>query len=96
MSQHHPLMSPTLYTPHGFGMRDRPDTQENFDTHFHHSSTLTLCAGFVFFYFILLESEQAKVIFVLFFSVCLLGTAAWAGGILSRCEKTRGERVCLA
>lgn len=60
MSQHHPLMSPTLYTPHGFGMRDRPDTQENFDTHFHHSSTLTLCAGFVFFLFYSFGKRASK------------------------------------
>lgn len=49
-----PLMLSILYTPHKFGMPDRPDAQENLDTHFHHSSTLTyardMAFGFLFFW----------------------------------------------
>lgn len=74
-------MSSILYTTHRFGMRDRPDAQENLDTHFHHSSTTHMCTGYGFVIFSGKRASKSDFIHLFFFfSVCLLVTAAWAGG----------------
>lgn len=89
-----PLMSSILYTPHRFGMRDRPDAQENLDTHFHHSSTTHMCTGYMALLFFL-ESEQAKVTLFIYFSSSLYvswGRRHGLAGILSRCEKILWEK----
>ena len=72
--------------------------RENLDTHFPSLLNTHTCAGYGF---VFLGSEQVKVTFFFFdfgssFLHLLSGTAAWAGGILSRCEKIRGTKGCLA
>lgn len=52
------MMLSSLYTPHRFGMRDRPDAQENLDTHSHHSSALTNARDMVFDFMYWKASKQ--------------------------------------
>ncbi|KAL2281507.1 hypothetical protein FJTKL_11652 [Diaporthe vaccinii] len=68
-------MLPSLYTPHRFGMRDRPDAQENLYTHSHHSSALTNARDMVFI-ILCLGKRASKSDFDFHSSTCLLGTAA--------------------
>lgn len=58
------MISPSLYTPHRFGMRDRPDALENIDTHSHHSSALTDARDMVFFIISCLGKRASKSDFV--------------------------------
>lgn len=56
-----PLISSILYTPHKFGMPDRPDAQENLDTHFHHSSPLTCARDMaLLFFFLFWKASKQK------------------------------------
>lgn len=94
-----PLISSILYTPHKFGMPDRPDAQENLDTHFHHSSPLTCARDMALLFYFFLESEQAKVnSFIYFLLLCMslgdggMGWRAYFLGVKRSC----GKRVCLA
>lgn len=84
------MMLPSLYTPHRFGMRDRPDAQENLDTHSHHSSALTNARDMVFI-ILCLGKRASKSDFVFILLHVFWGRRHERAGILSRCEKIRRE-----
>lgn len=90
-----PLISSILYTPHKFGMPDRPDAQENLDTHFHHSSPLTCARDMALLFYFFSGKRASKSEFIYLFSSSLYvswGRRHGLASILSRCEKILWEK----